>query len=83
MISLVQQHLAPQEVKLSEYLSSQLQHDYTHLSNLFTTIEGVTIEGYFINQKIEKPRELLIYDELTLTQISITMDTSFYLDAVL
>ncbi len=44
VISLVQQHLAPQKVKLSEYLSSQLQHDYTHLSNLFTTIEGVTIE---------------------------------------
>ena len=44
LIGLVQQPQAPQKVKLSEYLSSQLQHDYTHLSNLFTTIEGVTIE---------------------------------------
>jgi AraC-like DNA-binding protein len=61
---------APQKVKLSEYLSNQLHHDYTHLSNLFSTVEGVTIEQYFINQKIEKTRELLVYDELTLTQIS-------------
>ena len=44
LIGLVQQPQAPQEVKLSEYLSSQLQHDYTHLSNLLTTIEGVTME---------------------------------------
>ena len=70
VISLVQQPQAPQKVKLSEYLGSQLHHDYTHLSNLFSTVEGVTIEQYFINQKIEKTRELLVYDELTLTQIS-------------
>ncbi len=70
VISLVQQPQAPQKVKLSEHLSNQLHHDYTHLSNLFSTVEGVTIEQYFINQKIEKTRELLVYDELTLTQIS-------------
>ncbi len=70
VISLVQQPPALQKVKLSEYLSNQLHHDYTHLSNLFSAVEGVTIEQYFINQKIEKTRELLVYDELTLTQIS-------------
>ena len=70
VISLVQQPQAPQKLKLSEYLSNRLHHDYTHLSNLFSTVEGVTIEQYFINQKIEKTRELLVYDELTLTQIS-------------
>ncbi len=70
VISLVQQPQAPHKVKLSEYLSNQLHHDYSHLSNLFSTVEGVTIEQYFINQKIEKTRELLVYDELTLTEIS-------------
>ncbi len=70
VISLVQQPQAPQKLKLSEYLSNRLHHDYTHLSNLFSTVEGVTIEQYFINQKIEKTRELLVYDELTLTEIS-------------
>ena len=61
---------AQEKVKLSEYLSQHLFHDYTHLSNLFSTVEGVTIEQYFINQKIEKTRELLVYDELTLTEIA-------------
>ncbi len=70
VISLVQQPQAPHKVRLSKYLSNQLHHDYTHLSNLFSTVEGVTIEQYFINQKIEKTRELLVYDELTLTEIS-------------
>ena len=76
VIQLVQQPEAPHKIKLSEYLSSQLHHDYTHLSNLFSTVEGVTIEQYFINQKIEKTRELLVYDELTLTQISYRLDYS-------
>ena len=70
VIALVQQAPAAQKVKLSEYLSKQLFYDYTHLSNLFSTVEGVTIEQYFINQKIEKTRELLVYDELSLTQIA-------------
>jgi len=59
-----------EKVKLSEYLSQHLFHDYTYLSNLFSAVEGVTIEQYFINQKIEKVKELLFYDELTLTQIA-------------
>jgi len=70
VIALVQQPEGAEKIKLSEYLSAQLFHDYTHLSNLFSTVEGVTIEQYFINQKIEKTRELLVYDELTLTEIA-------------
>ena len=70
VIALVQQPQASEKVKLSGYLSGKLFHDYTHLSNLFSTVEGVTIEQYFINQKIEKTRELLVYDELSLTEIA-------------
>jgi AraC-like DNA-binding protein len=70
VIELVQAPEAPENIKLSEYLSARLFHDYTHLSNLFSTVEGVTVEQYFINQKIEKTRELLVYDELTLTEIA-------------
>ena len=70
VIALVQRQGTPEKVRLSDYLSERLHHDYTHLSNLFSTVESVTIEQYFINQKIEKTRELLVYDELTLTEIS-------------
>src|SRR6478609_1466429 len=52
--------------KYSELLSQHLHHDYSHLSNLFSQVEGITIEQYIINQKIEKVKELLMYDELSL-----------------
>lgn len=70
IIVLVQNPQSIEKTKLSEYLSERLFHDYTYLSNLFSSVEGVTIEQYFINQKIEKVKELLVYDELTLTEIS-------------
>jgi AraC-like DNA-binding protein len=57
-------------VNLSEYISQALNYDYSYLSNLFSEVEGVTIEKYFIAQKIEKVKELLKYDELTLSQIA-------------
>jgi len=60
----------PEKVKLSEFLADRLHHDYGYLSKLFSSVEGVTIEHYFILQKIEKTKELLVYDELTLTEIS-------------
>src|SRR6478609_5403515 len=53
--------------KLSSYLSRQVNHEYTYLSSLFSSIEGRTIEKYFIDQRIEKVKELLIYDQLTLS----------------
>ncbi len=54
----------------SELLYKHLHHDYSHLSNLFSEVEGITIEQYIINQKIEKVKELIIYDELSLAEIA-------------
>lgn len=55
---------------LSFWLADKLHYDYTYLSNLFSEIEGTTIEKYFIAQRIEKAKELLVYDELSLTEIA-------------
>lgn len=57
-------------VNLSAHLSSSLHYDYNYLSNLFSSVEGTTIEKYLIAQKIEKVKELLLYDELSLSEIS-------------
>lgn len=54
----------------SETLSRALHKDYTHLSSLFSEVEGITIEKYLINQKIERVKELIIYDELSLSEIA-------------
>lgn len=70
IIELVHKDSQLGKIKLSEHLSNRLHHDYNYLSNLFSSVEGVTIEHYLINQKIEKAKELLVYDELTLTQIA-------------
>lgn len=58
------------KVNLSAFLSQKLHYDYNYLSNLFSEVEGTTIEKYFIAQKIEKVKELLMYDELSLSQIA-------------
>ena len=55
---------------LSVYLANQLHKDYNYLSNLFSSVENTTIEQFFILQKIEKIKEWLVYDELTLTEMS-------------
>ena len=57
-------------VNLSEFISQKLNYDYNYLSNLFSEVQGITIEKYFIAQKIEKVKELLKYDELSLSQIA-------------
>lgn len=62
--------------KLSEVLSKALLQDYNHLSNLFSEVEGITIEKYFIAQKIERVKELLVYDELTLSEIAYKLNYS-------
>ncbi len=54
----------------SDYISKKLRHDYHYLSNLFSEVEGTTIEKYFIAQKIEKTKELLKYNELSLSEIA-------------
>jgi AraC-like DNA-binding protein len=58
------------KINLSDYLAENLNQDYNSLSNLFSEIENTTIEKYFISQKIEKVKELLIYNELSLSQIA-------------
>src|ERR1700694_3198242 len=62
--------------KFSELLSKQLHHGYSYLSNLFSGVEGITIEQYIIRQKIEKVKELILYDELSLSQISFQLGYS-------
>jgi AraC-like DNA-binding protein len=58
------------KLKYSEYISQKLNHDYSYLSKLFSEVEGKTIEQYIIAQKIEKVKELLVYDELSLSEIA-------------
>lgn len=55
---------------LSTLLSGKLNYDYTYLSNLFSEVEGTTIEKYHIAQRVEKVKELLVYDELSLAEIA-------------
>lgn len=62
--------------KLSLYISEAIHHEYTYLSGLFSAIEGRTIENYFIEQRIEKAKELLVYDQLTLSQIAFELEFS-------
>ena len=64
------------KIKNSDYLSQKLNHDYTYLANLFSEVAGITIEHYIIEHKIERVKELLLYDELNLTQISYKMNYS-------
>lgn len=54
----------------SDILSDRLHYEYNYLSNLFSSVEGITLEQYIIRQKIEKVKELLFYDELTLSEIA-------------
>ncbi len=62
--------------KLSHYLSEKVNHEYTYLSSLFSSVEGRTIGNYFIEQRIEKAKELLIYGQLTLSQIAFDLEYS-------
>lgn len=64
------------KVNFSDFLSEKLNYDYTYLANLFSEITGITIEQYMIAHKIERVKELLIYDELTLTEISYRLNYS-------
>jgi len=76
IIDLVHHQDNESKTNLSDILSSKLNHDYNYLSNLFSEVEGTTIEKYFIAQKIEKVKELLIYDELSLSEIAFRLNYS-------
>jgi AraC-like DNA-binding protein len=58
------------KVKISQYISEKLKHDYTYLANIFSEVRGITIQQYIILQKIERVKELLLYDELNLSEIA-------------
>jgi AraC-like DNA-binding protein len=76
IIELVHYSEEPLAVNFSEYLSKQLDHDYTYLANLFSEVQGTTIEKFLIAHKIERVKELLVYNELNLTEIAYQMHYS-------
>lgn len=76
IIELVHYSEEPLTVNFSEFLSQKLNHDYTYLANLFSEVQGTTIEKYLIAHKIERVKELLVYDELNLTEIAYKMHYS-------
>ena len=76
IIDLVQNKNNDLKINLSDYISQELHQDYNTLSNLFSEVENTTIEKYFMNQKIEKVKELIIYDELSLSEIAYSLNYS-------
>lgn len=70
VVNLVHHGNAKLKTNLSHYLAGEVGQDYSALSNLFSEVEGITIEQYFIAQRIEKVKELLMYDELSLSEIA-------------
>ena len=63
-------------INLSDYLSEKLNYDYTHLANFFSEVQGMTIEKFYLAHKIERVKELLVYDELNLSEIADKMHYS-------
>jgi len=76
IVELVHYTEEPLAINLSAFLSQKLEHDYTYLANLFSETQGTTIEQFFIGHKIERVKELLVYDELNLTEIAAQMHYS-------
>lgn len=64
------------KVNFSDYLSDKLDHNYTYLANLFSEVQGTTIEQFIISHKIERIKELMIYGELNITEIAWKMNYS-------
>jgi AraC-like DNA-binding protein len=76
IVELVHYSKEPLLIKFSEFLSQKLNYDYTYLANLFSEVQGTTIEKFLITHKIERVKELIIYDELNLTEIAYLMHYS-------
>jgi len=64
------------KINFSDFISKKLNHDYTYLANLFSEIQGTTIEQFIISHKVERIKELIIYDELNITEIAWKMNYS-------
>ncbi len=71
-------HYSEEQIKinLSDYLSEKLNYDYTYLANLFSEVKGITIEKFYLTHKIERVKELIVYDELNLSEIAYRMHYS-------
>ena len=76
IVDLIHYSEEPLNIKFSEYLSLKLNHDYGYLASLFSETQGTTIEKFYIFHKIERVKELLVYDELNLTEIAYQMHYS-------
>lgn len=76
IIEMVHYSNEPNKMNFSDFLSEKLHHDYTYLANLFSEIQGTTIEQFIISHKIERIKELIIYDELNITEIAWKMNYS-------
>lgn len=64
------------KINLSDYLAEKLNHDYTYLANLFSEVKGITIEKFYLTHKIERVKELIVYDELNISEIAYKMHYS-------
>ncbi len=76
VIELVHQPAMPDRVNLSQYLTAKIGRDYSMLSKLFSEAKGMSIEKYYIAQKTERAKELLVYDELTVSEIAYRLNYS-------
>ena len=76
IVELIHYSEEPLSVNFSDYLSEKLNHNYTYLANLFSEVQGTTIEQFIIAHKIERVKELLVYNELNLTEIAYLMHYS-------
>lgn len=76
IIDLIHSPEAHLNLKFSAYLVKEMGKDYNYLSRLFSSVENITIERYLISQKVERAKELLVYDEMTLSEIAHQLDYS-------
>jgi len=76
IIELIHYSEEPLAINFSDHLSQKLNHNYTYLANLFSEVQGITIEKFIIAHKIERVKELLVYNELNLTEIAYLMHYS-------
>jgi AraC-like DNA-binding protein len=76
IVELVHERSNDLKTNLSDYITQRIPQDYSHISSIFSQVESVTIEQYYILQKIERVKELLVYDELNLNEIAALLNYS-------
>ncbi len=76
IIELIHHTEATLKINFSEFLSKKLKYDYTYMANLFSEVQGSTIEQFIISHKVERIKELIIYGELNMTEIAWNMNYS-------